>query len=492
MSLEQADVILQHPSVVGISRRRRLYASLVMGCAILIVLLICLSFSVREFRSVQSIRLSPKSAAPGVADETRQQTLQVVRQVTSEDELRKLVAIWTNRLNLSIAGGGLDPNQVDYEKLRARLTFALDAGPNSGELVLQLGYTGRGNSEERAFLKLFSERVAQGLRELGNSDVEQLAALQSTTARCAAAEQSLAQSAGQLREELARLSQPLERLHSFPLEQLLSATAVASRPEERPLDSQRARLEEKLEKLGMQRAELLREHPESHPEVLAVRREQEQVQLEIMEAEQAAPKRISNQFVQASFPTEPVVESAPATEELRALLATLDAQPLRAAIERIQLEQSVLLQAAREQQQAVSSLLAKESTLNVAVSSEKVSALGSLSTANLMWAMLASVVLGGMIASRFDVWSFDRGFENSRAAQESLSVPVFSWNGELPAAAGNAPTTASARILKLSEIILFTTLLVVAGMMLIDSEYRVAVLENPLHLFARLLWMWKI
>ena len=109
-----------------------------------------------------------------------------------------------------------------------------------------------------------------------------------------------------------------------------------------------------------------------------------------------------------------------------------------------------------------------------------------------MWAMLASVVLGGMIASRFDVWSFDRGFENSRAAQESLSVPVFSWNGELPAAAGNAPTTASARILKLSEIILFTTLLVVAGMMLIDSEYRVAVLENPLHLFARLLWMWKI
>jgi hypothetical protein len=96
-----------------------------------------------------------------------------------------------------------------------------------------------------------------------------------------------------------------------------------------------------------------------------------------------------------------------------------------------------------------------------------------------------------VICSRFDVWSFDRGFESSKAAAESLAVPVFTWGNEAEVAPKRPEITASSRILKLSEILLFTTLLVVAGMVLIDPEYRQAVLENPLHAFARLLWMWK-
>jgi len=497
MSLEPADFILQHPSVVGISRRRRLYAALVLGSAILIVMLVCLSFSVREFRAVQVIRFSPKAAARGSMDqasleESRQHALQVVREVTSEEELRKLVAIWTNRLNLSVVGGGLDPSQVDYEKLRRRLTFALEVEAKTAGVTLQLGYTGRGNLEERAFLKLFSERVAEGLRTWGSPQDGQLAELRAAHARWTEGEQKLAFTARELQDELERVTQPLVRLQTFPLEQLQAAVPAAGKKDEPFADSRRGLLEEKLSKLVEQRDALLREFPESHPEVLAVRREQEQVQLEIMEAEQAAPKRISNQFVQASFPSQPAVTTNAAGEELKQLITAVNPGPLATALERLQLEQNAMLENARQQQQVISSLLSMEPRLEVALSEGQVSVFGALTAVNLMWAMLASMVLGGVIASRFDVWSFDRGFENSRAAQESLAVPVFSWNGELPAAASKAPATASARILKLSEIILFTTLLVVAGMMLIDPEYRVAVWENPLHLIARLLWMWKI
>jgi hypothetical protein len=302
----------------------------------------------------------------------------------------------------------------------------------------------------------------------------------------------LAFTARELQDELERVTQPLVRLQTFPLEQLQAAVPAAGKKDEPFADSRRGLLEEKLSKLVEQRDALLREFPESHPEVLAVRREQEQVQLEIMEAEQAAPKRISNQFVQASFPSQPAVTTNAAGEELKQLITAVNPGPLATALERLQLEQNAMLENARQQQQVISSLLSMEPRLEVALSEGQVSVFGALTAVNLMWAMLASMVLGGVIASRFDVWSFDRGFENSRAAQESLAVPVFSWNGELPAAASKAPATASARILKLSEIILFTTLLVVAGMMLIDPEYRVAVWENPLHLIARLLWMWKI
>lgn len=151
-----------------------------------------------------------------------------------------------------------------------------------------------------------------------------------------------------------------------------------------------------------------------------------------------------------------------------------------------------MLRAARQQQEAVSALLGQEPRLEVAVNSERVSAFGPLTLQNLLWATAAALALGSVIASRFDVWSFDRGFENIRAASETLSVPVFSWDGKAEVSQAKSPITISARILKLSEIILFTTLLVVAGMMLIDAEYRLAVCENPLHLFARLLWMWKV
>lgn len=494
MSLEQADVIFQHPSVVGLSRRRRLYAALVLGCAILIVLLICLSFSVREFRAVQVIRLSPKSASPGVLEEARQQALQVVRETTSEVELKKLVSVWTNRLNLSLAGGGLDPNQVDYEKLRARLTFALEIEPSREQLTLQLGYTGRGNLEERAFLRLFSERVAQGLRAWGSPQLDQLAEFRDLNSGSREREEQLEQCGKELNLELERLAGALTRLKAFPIEQLRAVPPVGRRVEVDPADSRRLLLEEKLEQLARQREDLLQEFPESHPEVLAIRREQERLQLQVMEDEQSAPKRISNQFVQASFPSQPEVESAPAVAEsaLSALLGEVETQSLVAAWERVHAEQAAWLQAVRRQQQAIATLATMEPRLEVAISGERVSAFGSLSSTNLMWAVLASLVLGGVIASRFDVWSFDRGFENSRAATESLAVPVFSWSSESPVEAAKAPPTASARILKLSEIVLFTTLLVVAGMMLIDAEYRAAVWENPLHLFARLLWMWKI
>lgn len=492
MSFEQADLILKHPSVVGISRRRRLYAALVLGSAILIACLVCLSFSVRDFRTVQSIRFSPKSAEPAILEEARQQALEVVRKATAEDQLRQLVAIWTNHLNQASTGGGLDPNQVDYEKLRARLTFALEVDSSAGQVTLQLGYTGRGNREERAFLRLFSERIAEGLRNWGAPTPEQLVGLREGNSGWEQAERSVQQRWRELQRELDQQVERVAKLREFSWDSLPEARANSSRGDDFPIDPRLGQLQEQLVALKQQQGQLLTQYPESHPEVLAVQREREQVQLQISELELSAPKRISNQFVQASFAPQAAVESNAALGEARQLLATLELEKFSGLLDQIHQEEAAMLRAARQQQEAVSALLGQEPRLEVAVNSERVSAFGPLTLQNLLWATAAALALGSVIASRFDVWSFDRGFENIRAASETLSVPVFSWDGKAEVSQAKSPITISARILKLSEIILFTTLLVVAGMMLIDAEYRLAVCENPLHLFARLLWMWKV
>ncbi len=492
MSSNQADFILQHPTVVGMSRRRRLYAAVVLGLAVLVILFLVLSFSVREFRAVQTLRISPKSRDLIPQEEVREKALQVVRQLTSEAELRQLVLEWTNRLNLTAAGGGLNPDQVDYEKLRARLTFAIDSQEGGRDLALHMGYAGRGNSAEQMFLLLFVERMASELSRWGGPSEEQWAAARTELEAGPSLRELGRQRLLELQAELEQFAEQVTRIRQFPVEEMISTVEEPVVLNEAVNPRKRA-LEKQLEGLDRQRQQLTEQYPESHPEVLVVRREIEQVRLELLELEESAPKRISNQFVQASFPRNPRPQAAPAIEEWKTLVAGIDLAGMQGKFERLQMELAEELAVSDERNQACLALLRSEPRLKVAIDGQDVMALGALSPVNLAWAALISLLVGGVIASRFDVWSFDRGFESSQSATETLAVPVFAWSGDSsPEPPQPARVTASARILKLSEIVLFTTLLVVAGMLLIDAEYRAAVWQNPIHLFARLLWLWKI
>jgi len=495
MSREQSDVILQHPSIVGLSRRRRLYATLILAAAILIILLVCLSTSVTEFRAVQSLEISHRQTGGELAgksvEQTREQILQVVRNATSEQQLKRVVIEWTNRLNLAQTTGMLDPEQVDYEKLRARLTFAIEQVPNQDQITLHLGYTGRGNQTERAFLGLFAESVSEELALIGKPSKELVNSLRAKAEQASAAEQSVRGQIAELKQQLTEIEISVRQLKEYPWNQI---TRSSPEPEAETewVDPRISAEETRVRDLAQQREALLQQYPESHPEVLAVRRELEQARLKILELQENGPKRISNQFVQASFP-KPSSESVSfeGLEELKATISGIEAAPLAKQLEQLQYNLATAISELRESNLALCNAMDAEPTFEVGISGKLVTATGSLNRTTLLWATLAAIFLGSVISSRFDVWSFDRGFESSNAAAESLAVPVFTWGNEAQVAPKRPEMTASSRILKLSEILLFTTLLVVAGMVLIDPEYRQAVLENPLHAFARLLWMWK-
>lgn len=495
MSREQTDVILQHPSIVGISRRRRLYATMILAAAILIILLVCLSTSVTEFRAVQSLTVNHRHVVGAGAgksfEQTREQILQVVRNATSEQQLKRVVVEWTNRLNLTQTTGMLDPEQVDYEKLRARLTFAIEQDPNLEQITLHLGYTGRGNQTERAFLGLFTESVANELALLGKPSKEMVSGLRRRVEQAAAAEQIVRGQLAELKQQLAEVEISVGQLKKYPWEQITRANA-APQPATEWVDPRMTAEEAKVRELSQQREALLQQYPESHPEVLAVRRELEQTQLKILELQENGPKRISNQFVQASFPkanTEKL--NLEGLEQLKSTISAIHTPVLATQLENLQRDLDAAIGELRESNLALCDALDAEPTFEVGSAGKRVTATGSINRTTLLWATLAAIVLGGVISSRVDVWSFDRGFESSNAAAESLAVPIFTWGNEAEVPPKRPEMTASSRILKLSEILLFTTLLVVAGMVLIDPEYRQAVLENPLHAFARLLWMWK-
>jgi hypothetical protein len=495
MSREQSDLILQHPSIVGISRRRRLYATIILAAAILIILLVCLSTSVTEFRAVQSLTISPRHSVGTVAgksfEHTREQILQVVRNATSEQQLKRVVIEWTNRLNLTQTTGMLDPEQVDYEKLRARLTFAIDQDPSLEQVTLHLGYTGRGNQTERAFLSLFTESVSKELALLGTPNKEMIGGLRSRVEQAAAAEQLIRNQFAELKQQLAEIEISVGQLKGYPWEQL-TRTSPEPQRETEFVDPRIAAEESKVRELSQHREALLQQYPESHPEVLAVRRDLEQAQLKILELQENGPRRISNQFVQASFPKASSEKlNLEGIEQLKSSITAINTPVLAKQLDGLQRDLDAAIGELRESNLALCNALDAEPTFAVGAAGKRVTATGSLNRTTLLWATLAAVLLGGVICSRFDVWSFDRGFESSNAAAESLAVPVFTCGNEAEVAPKRPEMTASSRILKLSEILLFTTLLVVAGMVLIDPEYRQAVLENPLHAFARLLWMWK-
>jgi hypothetical protein len=499
MSREQSDVILQHPSIVGISRRRRLYATITLAAAILVILLICLSTSVTEFRAVQSLTISHRHSVGTVGgksfEQTREQILQVVRNATSEQQLKRVVTEWTNRLNLTQTSGMLDPEQVDYEKLRARLTFAIEQDPSLEQITLHLGYTGRGNQTERAFLSLFTESVSNELALLGTPSKEMIGGLRRRVEQAAAAEQLVRSQFAELRQQLAEVEISVGQLKGYPWEQL-TRTSPEPQRETEWVDPRVSAEESKVRELSQQRAALLQQYPEAHPEVLAVRRDLEQAQLKILDLQENGPKRISNQFVQASFPKASSEKlNLEGLEQLKSTITAINTPALSKQLDSLQRDLDAAIGELRESNlalcNALDAALDTEPSFAVGAAGKRVTATGSLNRTTLLWATLAAVLLGGVICSRFDVWSFDRGFESSKAAAESLAVPVFPWGNEAEVAPKRPEVTASSRILKLSEILLFTTLLVVAGMVLIDPEYRQAVLENPLHAFARLLWMWK-
>ena len=454
--------------------------------ALLVLVLLSLSFCVKGFRTVQAIQVQPGVWGAIALNDIRVLAIDAVKQSTDEPSLKALLDQWQIDSNSKPGEPKVDAAKVDLEKLRTKLTFAITADAREGNLILHLGYTGRGAETEREFLKLFSKSVFDRLARQGKLSATQLAALKYDPSVIehgrAVHSQLIARSA----EQVNVLKEQLEDVTSLVNSEIAESKAK-SENDPSAITPRAAQLQRQMVALTLKRDELAAELNVSHPDVITVRQEIERVQAELDQALRVQPKVLKNSFIQASFSGNKDVGSL---RPVRESVEHISVDGLSGMLQSLDSNWRETLNSVESMAHGMDAALASKPLLRVEEKELVQSAVGaSIGQRSLIIALLASVLVGCTIAVKLNVWSFDQGFVSREDASAMLDVPVFSSVTGDSRRPVKLRSSLSAKILKLSEIVLFTTLLVVAGMFVIDHEFRAVVTSNPLQALSRLIWM---
>ena len=486
MSNESPDLAFRHPVIAGLSRRRTVYAAAVISMALLVFVLLSLSFSVKGFRTVQAIQVQPGVWGSIALNDVRVLVIDAVKQSTDEPSLIALLDQWQTNSNSKPGEVTVDAAKVDLEKLRAKLSFAITADARDGNLVLHLGYTGRGAETERAFLKLFAKSVFDRLAQQGELTSAQLAALRFDPSVIEHGRAIHSQLIARSAEQVNLLKEQLEDVTSLVNSEIAQSKAK-SENDPSAITPRAAQLQRQMVALSHKRDDLASELSVSHPDVITVRQEIERIQAELDQALRVQPKVLKNSFIQASFSGNKDVGSL---HPVRESVEHISVDGLDGVLHSLDSNWQETLNSVESMAQGMDAALASKPLLRVEEKELVQSAVGtSIGQRSLIIALLASVLVGCTIAVRLNVWSFDQGFVSREDASSMLDVPVFSSVTGESQRPVKLRSSFSAKILKLSEIVLFTTLLVVAGMFVIDHEFRDVVMSNPFQALSRLIWM---
>jgi hypothetical protein len=458
--------------------------------ALLVIALLTLSFSVKGFRTVQSIEIQPEDWGSVALNEVRVMAIDAIKQSTDEASLRLLLEQWQTAANAKPSEPRVGALNVDLEKLRAKLSFAIIADARARNLVLHLGYTGRGAETEREFLKLFSKSVCSNLSQNGKLTSKQLATIKYDPSVVEQGRAVHSQLMTRSKEQVDVLKAQLEgvtRLVDAELTPSKTNTETETETETSDDSPLAAQLQRQLATLTFKRDELAAESNKSHPDVITVQKEIERVQAELDKSQLVKPQVLKNSFIQASYPANKVPGSK---QPVRESMEHISVDGLDNMIQSLDSNWRTTVDSVVTMARSMDAALASKSLLRVEEKELVQSAVGtSIGQRSLMMALLASVLIGCTIAARMNVWSFDQGFVTQDDASAALAVPVFSNTASESRQPAKLKTSLSAKTLKMCEIVLFTALLVVAGMFVIDHEFRSIVMNNPLQAISKLIWM---
>lgn len=457
-----------HPVVERIRRFRLLYAVAVNSVAVVILVAVAMASRVHEYRTVGFVEMKPVRASGRPDAATLDTVSECIRRAAGDSPLTALL----NECQAASAPSTRRKSEADAEsrtwtpaeldRLRERFAFAVVPVEGRDTVRVSVMFSGRGTRLEDAVVRGFLGSISDQVT-------------------LASSIPSLHRPVALTDDQLVRMKQDRDHL----------------------LQEANSRLQEiNLQLVGL-----------GNDLIAAEEREQAWKQLRVASQNStetpsapAAPQptsgesqtRFANPFFQASFspPAAPDASAGapvPATPEIglsgtRERFAAIPLAELSMTFIEIERQWGQALQPLETllRNQAVT---ASVSPLRP-VSRSEVYQLPAGMRAPREWLLLTlavALVAGCVLASGIDARWHDPGFVAPGEIEEQLGVPlVGTIRG--PAAGATPRRHWAVRILKLNEVVVFSTLLAICVAAIASPEIRQLLIENPLHALVRIVW----
>ncbi len=446
MSSVVSSQLPQHPAVERIRRFRFLYAIAVNTVAIVTVIAIVMSLRVREYRTLGYVDVTPLKDATVSLDSAAATISRAIRETAQDDSLTRIVAeIARNHSRPPAEGQSPETppawTAAELDGLRQRMSFAVTPDGVNGSLRLTVALSGKGRVQESELVETFLAAVSDTITIRATTTVQ-------------------------------------------PVVEVLARTQ---------LDSLKQRRAEMLVRANEQLHEVNDRIAGIADQVLTL------AESSAPTGEQLAEKRPTgaietNPFMQASFSPPPGAGKLnPAAEKITAewrdRFTQIPVSQLSQTFAEIEKGWNETMQPLDEFVNTPPAVEARPTLRTVSRSRTVQFPFGLTSQREwLLLSVAAALAIGCVLASGIDVNSHDPGLGSPEEIEKSLGVPVLGQIRGDSGSLNNVGRHWSMRILKLNELVVFTTLLAVLVMAVTSGEIRETLFQNPLHALARILW----
>lgn len=462
MNAASENLLPYHPALERIRRFRLLYAIAVNSVAILLVVAIILSWRVTEYRTLGQLTVSVPADSPIPPAEAAEHLTRCIRETASDESLAKVLSrsLLPSRTSAAEAPENQatewTPQQLD--QVRQAMAFSVTPARSKAGMQVTIVVAGKGSPRETALVRSFLEQLNQTLVDEVSS---------------------------QATRDVAEVLKP-ERLQDLRDRQ----------------DAQLVAVNDHLQSMNTELVSLATDTMELASTVGSMSVGNVAPGLQ---AGQSAPtaglsgtdpangQKLANPFQPAGFQSQKTGASdhshLPTANDLRERFGKLPVHELSRSIVKVEQDWNATL-APMEELLARASVSTTSTALRPVARSEMRQVPHGLQIPRewLLLAVASALALGCVLASGVDMRSHDPGLGSTDQVEKVLGVPVIG-NLRSPSAPGQAfRNTWSVRILKLNELVVFTTLLTLIVVCLSAPEIRQNLIENPLHAVARILW----
>ncbi len=458
-----------HITLDRMRRSRFVYWVVVSSLSTLVVLTTLSALFSKQFTTTAILPISaqPVAIANGEPDHIQQILIESIKLLNRDSELAAI-----------FYGTEPDANPEQLDSIRRRLTYALLPTTDNAPLSIQVNFLGNGSASEQSFLERFIEALD---KQIGQQISKTAFPMGVKPTPISKNRQSQVDG---IRTSLTRTFQHMEHL----AEQLATAkeSVQLGIQQQRigPDVGQQRQLMFELDQLQSQKTELLGKFTVTHPTLVELQQRIEAIKQSISEIETSVST--SSPYQPASYQRSADVQI---WLDLAAKLKDLDVEQIQSSL--IQLEQSWngLLWELEQSKDADPILGDERNDFRARPIQTKPLGLLGQRFFPLMMALL-SLGIGVLVASIASQHLTDRGFDSPGELSEVLGLPII---GVVALVRNSRRQETKAdmgfrRLLKLSEILLFTTLLIVVAIAVRSPEIRQALLENPIQALCQVVW----
>jgi|GEM_PF-5490620 len=419
-----------HPAIERIRRFRLFYAIGVHAGSFLVLAAILVAFQVREIRTVAQLEIMPVAGPEITGDQLCQSISGCIRNAASDQKLKELLTRCLKKSSQDVPNPQYSP--ADLDRLRQRMAFAVLPVRDSRNYQVSLVLAGHGNQIEAELVESFLAQISDEVAMVGARKRQGMIGSSEYQVLVSRRNDLLERANAQLQDansQIVSLAQQVIATHD-------PSNRVATTPNENDREGSGANRFKQISYAGDKDAGTI-------PDAATWRERFTRIPL----------SELSGTFVE--------IEKS-WNDTLRPLGELVEEQDSN--------QDPVVMRATR-----------RGETLTIPYGMNP-------SREWSLLAMVAALAVGCVLASGVDPRWHDPGLGSVEEIEKCLGVPVL---GQIrPAPGGTSPVGRhwSVRILKLNELIVFTTLLAILVVAVGSSDIRETLVHNPLQAVAKIVW----